>query len=207
MRSVLIFVPGILTFPGDGRNWSGRAVSWTHNHSGACAEKVEYFCGPIGRAFGQRERSRKLFHTLDQYRDNWNITLVGHSNGAAVILDCFDYPCPQIHSLHLVCGACESSFHANGLNDRLQKDDIGQIAVYVAGKDMMLALAHSWAGRFLGYGILGLHGPKHVSPMIADRVRTITWPAFGHSDCWSDDYLDETLENFLPSAGTRSFSA
>ena len=215
MRSLLIFVPGILTFPGDGRNWSGRAVTFTHLHSASRAEKVEYFCGPIGRAFGQQKRSEKLFRTLDQYRDDWHITLVGHSNGAAVILQTLNQCyCPRIDSLHLVCAACESSFHKNGLNRLLSypKESpavklqhfnaptcgIREVSVYVGQRDLALRLAHSWAGRLLGYGVLGLHGPRHVLPSVEARVHKIAWPQFGHSDCWHDDHLSDTLENFLP---------
>jgi pimeloyl-ACP methyl ester carboxylesterase len=143
----------------------------------------------------------------------WHITLVGHSNGAAVILDALtQFPCPRIDSLHLVCAACESSFAKNRLNLLLSYPEnastlqrlnvatcgIGQVSVYVAKRDLALRLAHSWAGRLLGYGVLGLHGPRHILPSVAARVRVIDWPSFGHSDCWNEDNLNDTLENFIP---------
>ena len=226
VKTLLIFVPGILTFPGDSRNWSGRAVTFTHTRSYARAEKVEYFCGPIGRAFGQNNRCHKLYRTLDQYcspyvqgRDDspsprgegrgegkpvspsqqWHITLVGHSNGAAVIIGALSqFPCPRIDSLHLVCGACESSFHKNRLNYLLTRNAVKEVSVYVAKKDLALRLAHTWAGRLLGYGVLGLHGARHVLPSVKRRVREIDWPEYGHSDCWHDNNLAETLSNFMP---------
>ena len=58
-QRVTIYVNGILTFPGSSNNWNGRAVTWTHLNRDARAEKVEYFCGPIDRAFGQKERAQK----------------------------------------------------------------------------------------------------------------------------------------------------
>jgi len=161
---------------------------------------VEYFCGPIGRAFGQTDRVSKLYRTLDQYRDGWEITMVGHSNGCDVILDALwggAQWAQREAALHLVCGACESNFHRNGLNTLLSSEMIGRVSVYVAKKDVALRLARSWAGKLLGYGTLGLHGPKYVSPGVAEKVETIEWPSYGHSDCWEDGEFSETMGNFL----------
>ena len=199
LKKILIFVPGILTFPGASRNWSGRAVTWTHIHTEARAEKVEYFCGPIGRAFGQKQRAEKLAATLNHYAGDWEITLVGHSNGADVILDCLSvYPYfPRISSLHLVNAACQASFERNGLNQLIAHNRVGEVFVYVAKKDLALRLASTVLGRRLGYGTLGLHGPRHLTGPSESRTTKILWPDWGHSDCWDDPNLDETLTNFI----------
>lgn len=196
-QRVIIYVNGILTFPGESGNWNGRAVTWTHLHDDARAEKVEYFCGPIDRAFGQKERAQKLALTI-QYYKGWNITLVGHSNGTDVILKALDLlRWPRIEAVHLVSGACEADFDKNGLNDALEGNCIGKVCVYVGGKDRALALAHSWAGRILGYGVLGLRGPLSILPAIKDRVGVLTWPDYGHSDCWADANFTQTMEHFV----------
>ncbi len=195
-KQVCIYVPGILTWPGDADNWDGRAVTWTHNHTDRRAEKVEYFCGPIGRAFGQFSRIKKLYRTLDHYRD-WEITLVGHSNGAAVILGCLQSPIPHIANLHLVCGACESNFNKNGINSSLLVKRIGKVFVYIGHKDLALRLAHTIPGKLLGYGTLGLHGPINVAPQLADRVGRLDWNEFGHSTCWHTKQFDRTMAHFV----------
>lgn len=207
-RRILIFVNGILTWPGNSRDWNSRAVTWVHSSLGLChgtrvidldcrAEKVEYFCGPIGRALGQRKRAAKVIELLDAYL-GWDIILVGHSNGAAVILDALQTAgWPRIDSLHLVSAACEAHFDANGLNAALLRDRVKKVCVYCGGCDRALHIAHSLIGRFLGYGVLGLHGPMGVDPDVTDRVGTVTWPNFGHSDCWHPANFNRTMAHFV----------
>ncbi len=202
--AINIYVPGILTFPGDGKNWDGRAVSHTiaGHWPDLAAEKVEYLCGPIDRAFGQKMRAEKLYRTVQQYALGWTINLVGHSNGCAVILAMLsDFPAwPDIGHLHLVCGACEASFEKNYLNAWLRTRRVGRASVYVAEDDAALRLAHSLPGRILGYGTLGLHGALDVAPDVAGRVNTVLWPNYGHSDCWSDSEFEQTMRYFTQEA-------
>ncbi len=193
---VHIFVNGILTFPGSSRNWTGRAVTWTHLNTEARAEKVEYFCGPIGRALGQRERAEKFAATLQHYQ-GWQAIAVGHSNGADVILDGLRLAAwPRLEELHLVCGACEADFNTNGLNLALLNDRIGKVFVYIGDRDQALRLAHTLPAQLLGYGVLGLHGPRNVRANVRDRVGELHWPDYGHSDCWHDDHFAQTMKHF-----------
>lgn len=206
MRQVFHLINGINTFPGCSTNWNGRGVTWLHTQTEARAEKIEYFCGPIDRAFGQKERAYKLAHTMSFYHD-WDNVVVGHSNGAAVALAMMrDYEgWPTISHLHLVCGACEADFNLNGLNDWLRAERIGYVTVYIGGKDMALRLAHSAFARILGYGVLGLHGPLNKAPDIADRVgiiRETPWDQYGHSTCWADKEFDLTMDT-LAEGGSR----
>ena len=198
MRHVFIFIPGIDTWPGSSRNWDGRAVTWIHTHSEDQAEKVEYFCGPIGRAFGQKDRENKLRRTLNFYRGR-DITLVGHSNGAAVILQMMaaNTNWPRIQNLHLVCGACEADFNINGLNQLMTQGKVQSVFVYVAEADLALRLAHSWPAKMLGYGVMGLHGPQNVLDSVKRDVGLLSWPHFGHSDCWQDRNFDRTMQHFI----------
>lgn len=191
-------VNGILTRPGEARNWTGRAVTWTHLHTDAKAEKVEYWAGPLDRIFGQKARAQKLYKTLSYYAGH-QLTLSGHSNGCDVILDMLrDYPdCPRIGRLNLVSAACESDFDKNGLNDHLIGGHVGEVRVFCGGQDKALALAHTWAGRLLGYGTLGLDGPQHVAPEVADRVGCLTWTQWGHSTCWEDAHFDQTMRELF----------
>ena len=196
MNTIYVFVNGIMTFPGQSKNWTGRAVTWTQVTTQAKADKVEYWAGYLSRVVGQHKRAYKLYRTLAYYR-GWNIVLVGHSNGADVITDCLQgfYGLAPIQHVHLVCGACESDFARNGLNMALAERRVGEVSIYCAGKDKALKWAHTWLGRLLGYGCIGLEGPTRVRPALASRVHVIQrgWEDYGHSDCWGDDRFDDTM--------------
>ncbi|WP_050028924.1 alpha/beta hydrolase [Verrucomicrobium sp. BvORR034] len=200
-RRVVVMVNGIMTVPGNSRNWTGRGVTWTHLWSPAVsqhgcqlvAERLEYFSGPLlSRALGQKDRAQKLQRMLEfYYKQDWEVTLVGHSNGCDVILDTLAaMGWPRVRDLHLVSAACESDFAKNGLN--AAGDRIGSIHVYVADADWALWLAGSWVGKLLGYGTLGRQGPVGHN-----RVVNVIHRPFGHSEWFSDSYLDETMSRII----------
>lgn len=181
--------------PGEARNWTGRAVTWTQIHREAKAEKVEYFATAIGRVFGQRRRAYKLARTLEFYK-GWDITLVGHSNGCDVIVDALrDYPAriPKLNQVHLLSAACEADFYKNGLNVAILKRWVDRVFVYLAGQDVWLRLAHSHLGALLGYGTLGLHGPLNVALDCEDHIKVLTEPDYGHSDWWTRANFERTM--------------
>lgn len=197
-KQIVIFINGILTWPGNNRDWNYRAVVWTQINTEFRTVAVEYFCGPIGRAFGQRKRAAKITQLLQAYA-GWEITLVGHSNGCAVILAALaaSLVYPNIKAIHLVSGACEADFVRNGLNEAIEDGRVGMVGVYVGKKDMALRLASHWLGRMLGYGVLGLHGPRNVSAEAAGSVVVLEWPEFGHSDAWRPEHFDRTMRHFF----------
>lgn len=195
-----IYVNGILNLPGASLNWTGRAVTWTHSRQICMAEKVEYFCGPIGRAFGQRDRSEKFARTLSFYGSEWQKFVCAHSNGADVVLrGLASHQWPRIECLHLVSAACEAHFDRNGLNEALLTNRIGHVVIYVAAQDRALRLAKLWPGRWLGYGTLGLHGPLKVNPMVKNQVTTFRMPSFGHSTWFDDLVFEETMQHLTAS--------
>lgn len=192
-RTVYIYVPGILTKPGEAKNWCGRAVTRTHlDHPGVCAEKVEYWTRALLRPIGQKGRADKLAKVLHYYRAaGWRIVLVGHSNGCDVILDALrDMGWPRIEALHLVSAACEADFRKNGLNEF--GSSIGRIVVYIAGKDFALRMAGWLPGRWLGYGVLGKVGPQNVRAGL--KIAIIREPLYGHSDWFTDANFQGTME-------------
>lgn len=197
-KRIYIFVNGILTRPGDSRNWNLRAVNWIHLNTVDRANLVEYFCTPIGRAFGQKHRAEKLAYCLAQYAD-WEIILVGHSNGCDVILRALALlEWPRIEAVHLVSAACDEDFRVNGLNDALETDRIGRVFVWMSGRDSALHVARCWLGRMLGYGTLGLDGPQNVTEPARSRLTVNKWPARDHSDCFKPYCFSDTMRGFLP---------
>lgn len=199
-KIIYIFINGILTFPGDAANWTGRAVTWVQTRSPHKAEKVEYYAGPLDRVFGQAERAQKLSRTLEFY-SGWDIVLVGHSNGCDVILDALRArELPDLAELHLISGACEADFDINGLNDALLERDIDSVRVYVAGRDKWLRLASTWTGKLFGYGTLGLHGALDVAATVAQNVTETLRPNYGHSDWFAPEHFGETMRGICPEA-------
>ncbi len=198
-RTIYLFVNGIATWPGNFTNWNKRAVTYTHTRTDFRAEAFEYFCTPVTRPFREDEREKHFARSLKEYSDRgWDIICVGHSNGAAVILEGLaDAGWPRVKAVHLVCGACESNFWLNGLNTALDREVIGDVFVYVAECDWALRLAHTIPGKLLGYGTLGLHGARNVYLRVAARVHTIWWTPWGHSDCWLPHNFSRTMEHFF----------
>ena len=185
-RIVYIWVNGILTFPGNSNNWNGKAATWINIHTPHKSEKIEYFVGPISRAFGQKKRSEKLSRTMSFYKD-WDIVLGGHSNGCDVILDSLNATKPtNIKSLHFIAAACEADFERNGLNSLNIKD----IHVYIGGKDCALNIAASWVGHILGYGILGKIGPQNAKIPIDVILKS----DYDHTDWFSVENFEYTME-------------
>ena len=193
---------GILNWPGSSKNWNGRGVTWLHNHDTECqAEKIEYFCGIVGRAFGQNDRVLKLYRTFTFYKSR-RIIQIAHSNGCAVLLDALrehdDFP--LVDTIHLVCAASDGDFEKNGLNKLLTDGRVGNVFVYMAAKDEALRGADTIIGSILGYGHLGLDGPSNISAAVSSRIKVINaapWDNYGHSDCWHDDNFDNTMANFV----------
>jgi hypothetical protein len=216
-RTVQIFVPGIMQFPNDSHNWDGRAQTWVnlngeamahHHESVTVADRADYFCGPIGRAFFQQRRVDRVIHVLKPYVDKgFSISVSAHSNGTDLILKALGLmDWPRVDALHLISGACKASFDKNGLNKAIKAQRVGRVFVYVAGKDMALRLAKGWLGKLLGYGTLGLHGPKHVLPELLmsrrglfpraeARVVVRKETEFGHSTWFGEGEFDRTMRD------------
>jgi hypothetical protein len=199
-RTIYLFVNGIATWPGNYTNWNKRAVTFTHTRTEHRAEAFEYFCTPLTRPFREDQRAKQFARSLAEYSKlGWNIVCVGHSNGAAVIIDGLRAAgWPEVTALHLVCGACEADFWKNGLGVQIYRGSIGRVCVYCAEQDWALRLAHTIPAKLLGYGTLGLHGAQNLSPGIKDKVGELWWPNYGHSSCWLPDNFDRTMRHFFP---------
>lgn len=198
-KTVYIFVNGIMTLPGCSDNWNSKAV--THFILRAqFAEKLEYFTAPfLTRRLLQKRRAAKLRLKLQYYtNEDWNIILVGHSNGGDVILDTLkDAGWPRIKAIHFIAGACEADFGENGLNDAMRTGRIGEVFVHIGERDIPLKLAGTLLGMISGYGQLGRTGPMRVHPGVDNRVHVKRYPEYGHSTFFSDENFESTMGEIL----------
>ena len=197
MKTICVYVNGIMTWPGSSKNWNRRAVTRTHGTTDYRAESLEYLSLPLfSRALGQRRRAQKLLKKLYWYADEYayeRIVLVGHSNGCDVISDALKKLIPtaiSIDSVHLIAPACHSDFIKNGFNRWVGT----KFHVYIGEKDKALWLANLKPARWLGYGALGKLGPQNVSEGIDV---TVTRKSFGHSGWFEGLDWDDTMDTIL----------
>lgn len=187
-RIIRLYVPGILTLPGESDNWCGRGVTWTHLHTPDRAEKVEYFSGIFTRTLLQSARAAKLALTLSYYiGGDFEIYLSAHSNGCDVILDALRLlKWPRIKHVHLISAACSANCDKNGINEA--GSSIANLTVWIGEKDWALNLAGTRTGWLLGFGNLGLTGPKN-----ATRPINVIREPVGHSDWFTSARFDHTM--------------
>ena len=198
-RRVFLFVNGIHVLPGDAEGWTDRAVTWTHIHTDARGEKFEYATTFATRLIRQQARAEKFARMIGYYAKShhggtegteWEINLVGHSNGCEIILRTLRFlqketKGTKIGSIHLIAAACEADFWRNGLNELLADGLLGRACVYVGGKDRALKIAKATEPVLrmfgAGYGSLGLTGPINPLFVRAGCIETIVEPEFDHS--------------------------
>lgn len=194
---VFILVNGILTNPGDARAWTDRAVTWLHNFAPepVQAEKFEYFASALTRRFHQQRHAEELAALIRQYAGR-KINLVGHSNGCDLILRALAITSTEIAAVHLVAAACDEDFDRNGLNEDLACGQVARVHVYTSPDDGVLKwaarpsrLLFGWLG--LGYGLLGLVGPKFA--LQTGKVTRHDRPGFGHSSWFTDENFSATF--------------
>lgn len=192
-RLAYVFINGILTMPGDSEGWTDRAVTWINTRTASKAEKWEYATGPILRRIRQQERAEKIARLISFYeRAEFEVVLVGHSNGCDIIARVLDlreasvwsYSRP-VRSIHLFAPAADAGDFIQAIDD----ESVRRVFVYRGGQDRALKAGRwsrrlfGWAG--LGYGSLGLADDDDTAGLELEyRPGVVVYdvPAFGHSD-------------------------
>ena len=211
--TIIFYEHGINSVPSSWRDWVNRAIAFTHLNTPHKAQTL--FPSPTALTVFCREseRSKAFGKMLRWYSVNdWNIIIVGHSNGTRVTLEGMRLAgYPRIQALHLVCGACDANFETNGVNAALRKTSLQKVFVYAGGKDWAMKIENTLVGRTL-FDItkpLGLRKDKqtianrdfyfarNVSLTHAEQVAELEWPDYGHSDCWLQKNFDKTRAHFL----------
>lgn len=194
-----LFVNGILTNPEDVRGWTDRAVEWINRNTPDKADKMEYRCGVLTRRLYQNCRVNGLQQICRSYMGD-RIILVGHSNGCDIIERLVRKGLPKISEIHLIAAASEPDFEKNGFNQALARGKVDRICVYWSPVDLALKKARL-SSRFLGflglgYGYLGLVGPKNVAFNVASQVRVIK-RHLDHSQWFSRAHFKEIMDTIV----------
>ena len=205
MKTVLIFINGILTNPGDADGWTDRAVTFTNTRTrdGIYGEKFEYATGALTRRFQQDERAAAIARMISFYRraDFQRVIGVGHSNGCDILARVLTRLNVALDAVHLFAPAAEPVDYERAL----QMGSVERIFIYGAQTDKALLFAKrsktlvGWAG--LGYGSLGLQGAEFAAAH-PDRVRDCSVNTYGHSDWFArDTHFEPTMKLLLENEG------
>lgn len=198
MKTVWIYINGILCRPGAASAWNGRAVTWTHRRlgDGHVAEKFEYMAFAVTRGLFLDHWAAALAGLVRAYWGH-TVNLVGHSNGCELIVRALPkLDGQQLGELHLFAPACEADCRRNGFNGALENGQVGSLHLYRSGRDRALGLARLsqlLCCQVLRYGTLGLEGPGNLSFIAAAAVYDHVEPDFGHSDWWSEACFEATM--------------
>jgi pimeloyl-ACP methyl ester carboxylesterase len=192
-----IAVNGVMTFPGLASNWTAKFCEYTNSrHSGRfVADRFEYLSGYLwSRSGRQNTNASQLAIKVSAYLENGlSVRLVGHSNGANVILGALErLGWPQIDSLTLFAPACASDCEVSGLNNVRAEYPI---QIFRGGKDLALWLARTEIGRRFGYGALGATGCVNLRDGV--RVIEAEYEDYGHNDWFHDAERDKFFERAL----------
>lgn len=193
-----VFINGICTNPGDVSAWTDAAEVWVETHCmQSHATRLEYAADAIFRRMHQEERVDDLEAIVRRLAGR-RIILVGHSNGCDIIERFIKRKNYVIDEIHLIAAASEADFEKNGINNAMKLGFVKSVHVYWSKKDSALQKAKwsstllSWIG--LGYGYLGLVGPKKVNALVASRVRH-TERSIDHSEWFSEGRFNETMRS------------
>lgn len=192
-----IFVNGILNNPENVSGWTDLAEEWIETNTPFKANKMEYRSGALTRRIKQNDRVYNLQKICMAYGGD-KIVLVGHSNGCDIIQRLINKGLPKIHEIHLIAAASEHDFRKNGFNTALKLSNVDKIHIYTSTSDEALKKAKSsrvflkWFG--LGYGYLGLVGPKYIASEVVDKVVVHERNEYRHSDWFKADNFQQTMK-------------
>lgn len=201
VRTVYIFIPGILTKNGDVLGWAKDACRYTQIYTPHLCDRFDYFTLPlISRRMFQGGRARLVAEMIRQWND-CRIVLVGHSNGCDIICRILKQYAIKIHQVHLISGATDCDCKENGINEALKGNLLGSAYIYCSlNDDILRDLAKGLTGWLkpigLGYGWVGYGGPTEIDCSVRDRVHIIRDDLQNHTSWLSNEFM-ETMERIM----------
>lgn len=195
MKHQYLVVNGILSNPSDISGWTDLFEDFYQNEGYSCS-RYEYFSGAITRFIKQGKRVEELSKIIK--RINNPLVYVGHSNGCELFGRLMKESDSTFESAHLFAAAMNSDFKENGLNYALLTKRVKKIYLYCSTRDLVLK---NWASKTsflkfmgLGYGTLGLTGPKNVLEQVNHKVETTWSDSFDHSDWFKPENIQKSFD-------------
>ena len=198
----MFLAAGINSQPESWSDWPNRVIPIVNLRQDWRAQATFYATTALTVGINEEERVETTADILKAY-SGVETHAWGHSNGTRVILDGWKAAgCPKLATVHLLCGACDSDFDANGINTGLIGGEIGNVFVYVADCDHAMRIENTFAGRTVfglppSHAPLGLAGPKNVAPAVQDRVHLFAWTGYDHSTCWDANHFGSTITQVM----------
>jgi len=209
-KTIWFVIRGIAGHPSDQLEWEYEGRDILILTTGRPAVAVSYATTFLTVWNRRHWRARQFARVLRKFtaRD-YRVHILAHSEGTVVAVDSMKLAgWPRVESVHLVCGACDSDFHRNGLNEAVRTGCIGRVHCYMAGEDEAMWWENLDLGKIL-FGIplrsrsLGLKGPRNVDDAVRSQIiehRDAPWDNYDHSTCWETGKIEATLLQVMANA-------
>jgi predicted alpha/beta hydrolase family esterase len=206
MRNCYIIVPGINTSTKNNFDWFVRLTEDLMRVGSGCPVAIEYryTTGAIFRRLSQGKRAKEIKNLIEKWSENFNVVLIGHSNGCDLIQRALKITQAKVKNVHAFAGAAEDNIQKTGFYDALNSGRLEKLFVYHSKTDKALGLAARASRIFsflgLGYGTLGLHGAVNVPNTLKDKVFNFSFDGYGHGTYFKEEYT-KTLATILKLEG------
>jgi hypothetical protein len=200
---LMLCVPGINDNPELWSSWPNEVCPMINILDGWKSQPFHYVTNEFTVDVDESGRSQTFADLIKAYpMAAVDMHIMAHSNGTRVSVSGIQLASVPINTLHLICGAIDADFGANGINALLSNGLVKKVFVYWGGQDQAMRLEHTIAGKLLfdlpeGHQPLGLSGPLNVNPSVADRVIVKEWPSFDHSTAFETVNLLGTVREVI----------
>lgn len=202
IKRALVFINGIFTPVGRKDAWNDRAVIWMNERFPEVkAIAFEYFSDAIFRSLYQRKRAMQLAGVINrELREGYSVTVVAHSNGAAVLSYLISEMGMWINNAHLISPASRQKDYELAL----QEKNVQYIYLYGSKNDWALKYGATTSRiitvGFGGYGSLGREG-KEFEAAYPGRVFDFSDHAQDHSSWFEGEQFDRTMNLVMVNEG------
>lgn len=196
MSRLYIFINGINTSPLDKNSWNARAELWVEAKTPYKAEAFRYYSDTFFRRLWQDRHVDDVIEIINHF-PGFEVVLVGHSNGCDIISRILLKTRCSFTEIHLIAGACDADCSKNGINDAFEEARIDRLYIYGSTNDGILKKA-KWSTGFLryvglGYGYIGLVGPKKLRKDFRSKVTVNCNPLYDHSTWFALENFESTM--------------
>ena len=132
---------------------------------------------------------------LEMFGEGVGLNFVSHSNGTNVTLGALKLLAEQgipVRNVVLIGSAINSDVERSGILELVNSGAVQKVTCFVSEKDRVVG----WLEKIpFFYGSLGAKGfRKNGNPFETNRIRTIRFEKYGHSDYFESENIDNTFE-------------